>query len=420
MICGIKEQVSYWGGDMIELRDNSLICTFPEATLPGAKLTISFKRTLRVPDNGKRYPLPSGLGKFPLEDVDDYRKAVPKNWIEHGGVMLPLYQSEALWIDFTSSYIDDHEAAYPFAVKVAVGKINAVTGEFWSDSLSRDPQDYLVVPGQPWLDGYSIGTECIRQFVAMPLGEGYSPEGQITGGEGVGGVQIVVYPMKREAFEKRWPRKLLGIKEPPHRYGGSEPATRLSAHQDGESGPVIRISLGQESESEPEIIFSEGQGGGPKAETRLFEYQDDGSESVTMLSIAKPDMGMAAGGRIGQEIYEDPFDLSEWDMNSSSRCFVHLANSEVWHAITGNHPPAKAPTARVYSSHGLPWFKYYSDRKPLAGSNILKKLKSVVQLVTEKGRGSLPENDPVDPGEVVHIEEKQSPDQVREWSGRAE
>jgi hypothetical protein len=406
VICGIKEQVSYWGGNMIELKNNSLIFTFPEITLPGAKLTISFKRTLRVPDDGTRYPLPSGLGKFPLEDVDDYRQAVPKSWIEHGGVMLPLYQSEALWIDFTSSYIDDHEAAYPFAVKVAAGKINAVTGGSWSDSLSRDPQDYLVVPGQPWLDGYSIGTECIRQFVAMPLGDGYSTEGQITGGEGVGGVQIVVYPMKREAFEKRWPRKPLGIKEPPHRYGGSEPANRLSAHQDGESGPVIRISLDQD--------------GGPKAETRLSEYQDDGSEPVTMLSIAKPDMGMAAGGRIGQEIYEDPFDLSEWDMNSSSRCFVNLANSEVWRAITWNHPPAKAPTAKVYSSHGLPWFEYYSDRKPLAGSNILKKLKSVVHLGIEKGRGSLPENDPVDPGEVVHIEEKQSPDQVREWSGRAE
>lgn len=405
---------------MIELRDNSLICTFPETTLPGAKLTISFMRTLRVPDDGTRYPLPSGLGRFPLEHVDDYQKTVPKNWIEHGGVMLPMYQSEALWIDFTSSYIDAHEAAYPFAVKVAAGKINAVTGGSWSDSLSRDPQDYLVVPGQPWLDGYSVDKGFIRQFVAMHLGDGYSAEGQITGGEDVGGVQIVVYPMKREAFEKRWPRRPLGIKEPPHRYGGSESANTPSAHQDGESGPVIRISLGQDSESEPEIIVSEGQEGGSKPETRLSEYQDGGSEPVTMLSIAEPDMGMAAGGRIGQEIYEDPFDLSEWDMNSSSRCFVHLANSEVWRAITGNHPPAKAPTAKVYSSHGLPWFEYYSDRKPLAGSGILKKLKSIAQLGTEKGRGSLPENDPVDPGTVIRIEEKQSPDQVREWSGGLE
>ena len=67
------------------------------------------------------------------------------------------------------------------AVKVAAGKINAVTGEGWENELSSRPQDYVVIPEQPWLDGFSVMEGMIRQFVAMPLGEGFTAEEQLTG-----------------------------------------------------------------------------------------------------------------------------------------------------------------------------------------------------------------------------------------------
>jgi hypothetical protein len=38
--------------------------------------------------------------------------------------------------------------------------------------------------------------------VAMPLGSGYSAEEQLTGKAEHGGLQIIVYPMKREAYEE--------------------------------------------------------------------------------------------------------------------------------------------------------------------------------------------------------------------------
>ena len=62
----------------------------------------------------------------------------------------------------------------------------------------------MVAPRQPWLDGFCVRKGMIRQFVAMPLGAGYTAEEQITGEAEHGGVQIVVYPMKREAFERRF------------------------------------------------------------------------------------------------------------------------------------------------------------------------------------------------------------------------
>ncbi len=155
-------------------------------------LEIEFQRTLRIPDDGKVYPLPAGLSRFPLRSVDDFTDAMPDLWRKRGGVAMPMYQSEALWIRFSSRY--------PFAVKVGAGKINAVSGEPWSAGLPRAPQGYVVTPGQPWLDGFCIGEGAIRQFVAMPLGAGYSVEEQVTGHAEFGGMQFQVYPMNAEFY----------------------------------------------------------------------------------------------------------------------------------------------------------------------------------------------------------------------------
>jgi hypothetical protein len=108
--------------------------------------------------------------------------------------MLPMYQAEAMWLRFSGDY--------PMAVKVAAGKINAVTGDAWDQPLHRRPQDYLVTPNQPWLDGFVVEKGVIRQFVAMPLGAGYTVEEQLTGAAEHGGVQIVAYPLKAAIWRR--------------------------------------------------------------------------------------------------------------------------------------------------------------------------------------------------------------------------
>jgi hypothetical protein len=178
---------------MIELRNDHLIFSFPEVH-PEAILRIDFQRTLRIPDDERDYPLPPGLGSFPLRHADDFAERLPGRWLQRGGVMLPMYQSEAMWLNFTSP------GDYPFAIKVAAGKVNAVTGGPWCDSLQRRPQDYLVIPDQPWLDGFCVEKGVIRQFVAMPLGSGYSAEEQLTEAAEYGGVQIIAFPIKKECY----------------------------------------------------------------------------------------------------------------------------------------------------------------------------------------------------------------------------
>ena len=177
----------------IELKDDQLIFRFP-GVHSDALLAIDFQRTLRIPDDNRAYDLPPGLGRFTLNLVDDYPDNMPDRWIRNGGVFLPMYQSEAMWIHF--------HGEYPMAVKIAAGKENAITGKAWKEEFSEELQDYLTVPDQPWLDGFCVEKGLIRQFVAMPLGEGYTAEEQLTGEAEHGGLQIAVYPMKRSKYEE--------------------------------------------------------------------------------------------------------------------------------------------------------------------------------------------------------------------------
>lgn len=337
---------------MIELQHDRLVFSFPEIH-PEAKLTITFQRTLRVPDDGFQYALPPGLGNFPIRHVDDFANRVPSKWIEHGGVMMPMYQSEAMWLNFGSAHVTS-QGNYPFAIKVLTGKIDAITGENYSAGLRKSPQNYVVSPGQPWLDGYCVARGIVRQFVAMPLGEGYTTEEQITGTGEHGGVQIVVYPMKREAFERHFPMR--------------------------------------------DALMSQYRSKYRSLNMQCFESE----------------MGIAPGGQINQQIYADRFALDDWD-EISSRCFVHIVNSQVWRRITLTPPPMKPPTAKQYTKAGLPWFDYYDDKlTELDSTEPLERLLSVNTLKRLWTGKQLEGNKSCDPKVVIPIRNGLRKDQVRE------
>jgi len=331
---------------MILLEQDSLTFMYPDVH-PKARLSIEFQRTLRIPDDGSDYPLPPGLGRFPLRHVDDFTENLPHKILNYGGVMMPMYQSEALWLQFSGNY--------PFVVKVATGKMNAVTGEPWVEGIHRDPQDYLVSPDQPWLDGYCIEKGIIRQFVAMPLGAGYSVEEQLTDEAEYGGIQIAAYPMKKEAYKEHFMIREEGVK-------------------------YCSLSL---------------------------EMKDEAKDSGWM--------GLSPGGRMKQEIYDDPYEMDEWDLRSGGRCFVHLANSMVWRQLTGQAPPTVPFTSKEYNKAGFPWFDYYSENaESLDGGNTLKKLKTVKEMGADKGQVPLPENESVSIQRIVDLRKNLGPGQIRE------
>ncbi len=307
---------------MIEVYNNQLVFSFPDV-IPGAELRVSFERTLRIPDDGREYPLPPGFGHFPLRHVEDYRKRLPTPHVGRGGVMLPMHQREALWISFESRGLDSRTLCYPFAVQVAAGKIDAISGETWSADLHRSPQNYLVAPDQRWLDGFNIGKGSIRQFVAMPLGSGHSVEEQLTGKAEYGGLQIAVRPLRPEAFA---------------RYCESK-------------------------RREPEILF----------------------QMISPAAEPQSHLGLGAGGRMHQEVLRDRFLLEDWHHHISSRCFVHLLDARVWPEVTGERAPKTPIDAAAYSKAGLPWFEFESQQPAIPGSSILAKVKSIDAIDEELG-----------------------------------
>src|SRR6266542_4281339 len=146
----------------------------------GDRFAVAFQRTLRIPEDGRVYPLPPGLGRLPVAPVEELGDAAPAVSEADSAVFIPLYQREALWLAFDG--------------------VNAVSGEPWEARLSDAPQNYLVCPNQPWLDGINAGDGFVRQFVALPLGSGATVEGRLTGREEVGGIQIRVYEPKPGVF----------------------------------------------------------------------------------------------------------------------------------------------------------------------------------------------------------------------------
>jgi hypothetical protein len=260
-----------------------------------------------------------------------------------------MYQREAMWISIGSRHWR------PNAMKIAAGKINAVSGKPWDQKLAEpirgkrreeDLQDYLVCPPQPWLDGFNTGKGTIRQFVAMPLGMGYTVEGQVTGKEEHGGLQIIVYEPKPGRFPERPPPMVASVAR---RCAAPAPAAECAKMMEAPAGAK------------------------------------QGAE-----------MGLAAGGSMTQKIYPDPHALATWDESNFGRVFVHIVNSVMWTEITGEPPPATPVSPKTYTEHGYPWFKLYDEKlgdvKP---SKILQKVKSVAQMDSQHGFVGVDDNSSV-------------------------
>ncbi len=292
----------------------------------GERFSVSFQRTLRIPDDGRTYPLPPGLGAFPVHRVADHHDRLPAAW-RRDGVFIPMFQREALWLGF------DGAVWKPNAVKIAAGNVNAISGDVWDETLHAEPQDYIVCPDQPWLDGINDGDGRVRQFVAAPLGSGYTIEAQVSGTDEAGGIQIVVFEPKSGRF-------------PDH--------------------PPPMPDLGPEA-------------------------------MAMAMPSAGAAMGLAAGGALRQKIYPDPYGIDAWDAANRGAIFVHIMNAEQYRDVTGREPPPTTISSKTYTDNGLPWFDLYDEsRASLAPPDSLSRVKSLSELDAERERSPTDADAPVD------------------------
>jgi len=269
---------------------------------------------MRVPDNGKTYPLPTGLGQLALRSVDDFSETAPVRWMQKGGVILPLARSEAIWIWLSSRY--------RFAVKIGAGMVNLLSGEAWSSDFRRQPQNYLVAPGPPWGEN----DEVLRSYVALPFGTVDPAEDPCAHAADADGIQLQVAPMCAESHYR------------------TEGAFFLP--------PTIK-------EFFIKLIFA------PLISAQLSE-NGRRDERLEQRNLAEEHLDPVLDEMSRPEMLEDPYEFAEWDQTQTVRCFVHPCNSSGWRQITGTNSPHPPLSAKDYHEAGIPWFDdYRDDGKPI-------------------------------------------------------
>jgi hypothetical protein len=345
-------------------------------TIQLADMSIALNRTVRVP-SGQTNNLPAGLGHFPIYKVADYKSGCPTDW-KVDGIFFPIYRQEAMWMDFT--------AHNPTALIVASGNINAITGKPFDptkaiyeskgtpnrnrkksknsnsgnhdlDIRLEDPQNYIIAPLQPWLDGWKAEDGKIYQFVAAELGSGETVEGQLTGEETHGGLQFISYKPK--------PSQNLVNQTRPHTHVLGNPHYM----PESSSFPTNGYPFPHWQQHPHKKYFSE---------SCTVLRRGGNSSGIRYRSSAPTSMGFGRGGEIAQKIYPDPYGLQVWEEKPKAALKVYMVLADDFKQITGFDAPPTPVTMETYQRLGIPWYEL-ADKpyKDTAGSDKFAKLKEV-------------------------------------------
>ncbi|KAH7227505.1 hypothetical protein BKA60DRAFT_653806 [Fusarium oxysporum] len=350
-------------------------------------LTITFRRTIRVPDNKNTSGLPPDEGIFPLFKIEDYARKLPLSMAKKGGIFIPMYQREALWIDF--------ESRKNYAIRIHVGNVNIVSGEPKIPTLATELrhrqllkqekciQDYIVVPDQKWIDGVATELGQVRQFVAMPIATNCSVESQMNGEESTAGIQ---FDITRLDPLLSGPKDNINIMVKD--LNGETSNYFLSRFSRVETLKLLVKAKAGIDVAYQSLVSSSQQ---LKNKLRLCDYNlKNGSLLHLCVRLRggssmteEPEMNIASGGLIRQNIVEQP--KGEYKKTSTATFNVQILNSTSFKRVTGQDPPKSPISAATYAKAGHPFFSL--DEGPATISGNFSDLQSLAQL---KGR---PERD---------------------------
>ncbi|CAN9137106.1 unnamed protein product [Alternaria alternata] len=357
-----------------------------------------------------------------------------------------MWQREAMWLNFEPKQ-------HKWAVRVFMGHVNTISSHTIEETADKEvedqQQDYIVIPGQPWLDGICVAPGVVRQFVAMPLGSGYTVEGQKTSKEQHGGLQLEITP---ELFPKQrlwsygkdkhivksargFPSGLDEMKTPeqlgrnigdvlrsyPADSIYEEPLKIKHLAKPGSGSPgqlpmaPIKDTLEIPSASALHSLLPE-QVTEFSSKTESLDYN---SEDNTKRELEVNDardisaMGLAAGGKLSrakytfvlllltqnvvQDIYKDPYPATLWNHSAARILHVHILDPVSCEKVTHIVPRPPSMDAKAYTEASGQFFvvKEKVDERLHGGD--FDNVKSVIQMDQQVGISTEPEFDPTKP-----------------------
>ena len=276
-----------------------------------------------------------------------------------------------MWIRFRSQD--------QFAIRIFVGGINAISGESMVETEQTKThkadlyaerkcvQDYVVTPSQLWLDGIASTDRCVRQFVAAPMGSGYSVEAQITGQDLLGGLQIEVVPKKFSKAELKAYRQTITLVVAT--LTGKRITLTCAASNTVEHVKSLITKREGIPPDQQRLIFDRKQLVDCKT---LADYGVHNSSVIHLVlslrgggsgppPLLDMQMGIAAGGLIMQTVIRDEYPANTWDMDKAARISVQILNAAIFSRLTGLPTPETPITAKTYLDHGLPYYDIYDE-----------------------------------------------------------
>ncbi|GJE93531.1 ubiquitin-domain-containing protein [Phanerochaete sordida] len=385
-------------------------------------VNITFMRTTRIPDDGKSYELPTGLGQFSLYNTASYADRLPSALADKGGVLIGVHRFESMWLAFE---VRGRSPAY--AVKISSGGLNALTG-LPVKTVAGERQDYLVVrqdgQGQTWLDGYCTAKGAAKQFVTTPSSEGRTVESQPAEQDDIAGIQIDVFPLYgtpskfytedgRELDPYQSPRQqglhvgqkivfvdprsenqFLAEDTSSGTYIQNPPAhmrtLRLSARPDmlivvkSLTGTVNTLFVDPSCTIEGVKCMIQSENGVPPDHQRLIfagkqledgmrlsDYYVGNGATLYLIQIlrdngpstdpASAPIPLTAGGRALQKLVRDPLLRQAYDWRRGTRLHVALLDPASLAQITRAPPSASTVTLFTYVRARLPWFDFFDE-----------------------------------------------------------
>ncbi len=298
---------------------------------------VSLHKTDKINVDDDAHTLPPDKGCFAEYRVSDY--FCPEEWSKDG-IFVPVEESQPLWIDFRGNT--------ECAVLCSVQKINPVTGEpsDLEGGLKKDPsQNYLVLPEQRWLDGYSNQGK-VYQFVVTKAGEGLAVN------------EYVLPNHMRDShalgFAFYAPKNPKPVAAPLNYYPNFEQFAPAFWIVDSETSPkynnvilssVLRSANAQSNaasyNSSPDVI---------DGRIDRTAYQLGVNEAAAHVSYDKASMAM--GGRIQQRISQDNNTVDYYHEKPSALLVVYMALPDQFQAIISKGKRQDASKKDKYTHSG--------------------------------------------------------------------